>query len=160
MTQTDQKLEIHKVFGGASRIGLAPIFLYWNIQYSFSVETLGDLPLPKLVALVLPWISSYPWETSQISNYLACVAPVLLWPRTCSPCPSNLSVLDEFPDDVPAVISLYDLLEALAAWNSIHQPHLVLSNDIPPHLRGPAPLYASPRYLAKQHNPGTSTSNP
>ena len=57
-------------------------------------------------------------------------------------CPSYLSVLDDFPNDIPVVISLYDLLEALATRSSFFRPHLVLSNDIPPNLYGAAPLYA------------------
>jgi hypothetical protein len=60
-----------------------------------------------------------------------------------STCPSEQTVLDEVPDDVPVIISLYDLLEALATRNSFLRPQLVLSNDIPPHLRGISPVYAS-----------------
>jgi hypothetical protein len=74
-------------------------------------------------------------------------------------CPSDPSVLDEFPDDVAVVISLYDLLEALASQNSFLQPHLVLSNDIPPHLRGITPVYAS-LAISPSHANGHSTSNP
>jgi hypothetical protein len=83
--------------------------------------------------------------TSQI--YLACVARSLPWPsnsksdlKLSSTCSVDLSVLEEFPDDVPVVISLYDLLEALASRNSSCRPHLVLSNDIQPHLRGVPPV--------------------
>ena len=61
-------------------------------------------------------------------------------PTLSSTCSTDLSVLEEFPDDVPVVISLYDLLEALASRNSSCRPHLVLSNDIQPHLRGVPPV--------------------
>ena len=64
-------------------------------------------------------------------------------PTLFSICPSDQSVLDEFPNDVPVVISLYDLLEALASRNSFLRPQIVLSTDTPPHLRGITPIYAS-----------------
>ena len=79
--------------------------------------------------------------------YLACVARSSSWPSNStsdltlsSICSTDLSALEEFPDDVPVVISLYDLLEALASRNSSCRPHLVLSNDIQPHLRGVPPV--------------------
>jgi hypothetical protein len=91
--------------------------------------------------------------------YLACVARSSSWPSNTtsdltlsSICSADLSVLEEFPDDVPVVIRLYDLLETLAYRNSSCRPHLVLSNDIQPHLRGVPPAYAttlpSPFYRA------------
>ena len=96
--------------------------------------------------------------------YLACVARSSSWPSNStsdltlsSTCSTDLSVLEEFPDDVPVVISLYDLLEALASRNSSCRPHLVLSSDIQPHLRGVPPVYASIA-LSPSTFPATSTS--
>ena len=98
--------------------------------------------------------------------YLACVARSSSWPSNStsdltlsSICSTDLSVLEEFPDDVPVVISLYDLLETLAYRNSSCRPHLVLSNDIQPHLRGVPPAYASIAPLPSAF-PATSTLVP
>ena len=80
-------------------------------------------------------------------------------PTLSSTCSTDLSVLEEFPDDVPVVISLYDLLEALASRNSSCRPHLVLSSDIQPHLRGVPPVYRDASIaLSPSTVPATSTS--